>query len=82
MQLALKLHPDKNTAPGADDAFKGNFGALDIILYTNKNCFSTAVGTAYGILSDGDKRAHYDKVSKLGCFVNTLKLICKIAVWK
>ena len=22
-RLALKLHPDKNTAPGADEAFKG-----------------------------------------------------------
>lgn len=41
-QLALKLHPDKNSAPGAEDAFK-------------------AVGKAFAILSDPDKRAHYDR---------------------
>ena len=39
MQLALKLHPDKNTAPGADDAFKGNFGALDIIRIQTRIAF-------------------------------------------
>lgn len=42
IQLALKLHPDKNSAPGAEDAFK-------------------AVGKAFAILSDPDKRAHYDR---------------------
>jgi DnaJ-class molecular chaperone len=36
------LHPDKNSAPGAEDAFK-------------------AVGKAFTILSDPDKRAHYDR---------------------
>lgn len=38
----MKLHPDKNSAPGAEDAFK-------------------AVGKAFTILSDADKRAHYDR---------------------
>ncbi|TMW55952.1 hypothetical protein Poli38472_008600 [Pythium oligandrum] len=41
-KLALKLHPDKNSAPGAEDAFK-------------------AVGKAFTILSDTEKRAHYDR---------------------
>ncbi|CAI5717566.1 unnamed protein product [Peronospora destructor] len=41
-KLALKLHPDKNSAPGAEDAFK-------------------AVGKAFAILSDPDKRAHYSR---------------------
>lgn len=47
MQLALKLHPDKNSAPGAEDAFK-------------------AVGKAFTILSDPDKRAHYDRYGDSG----------------
>ena len=41
-KLALKLHPDKNSAPHADEAFK-------------------AVGLAYATLSDGQKRAIYDR---------------------
>ncbi|KAJ2767416.1 Chaperone protein dnaJ [Coemansia nantahalensis] len=39
---ALMFHPDKNTAPGADEAFK-------------------LVAHAFTVLSDGDKRAHYDR---------------------
>lgn len=41
-KLALALHPDKNCAPGANEAFK-------------------AVGNAYAVLSNSDKRSHYDK---------------------
>ncbi|KAJ1857603.1 Chaperone protein dnaJ [Coemansia sp. RSA 1822] len=39
---ALAFHPDKNTAPGADEAFK-------------------LVAHAFTVLSDKDKRAHYDR---------------------
>uniref|UniRef100_A0A1L8EI59 Putative molecular chaperone dnaj superfamily n=1 Tax=Haematobia irritans TaxID=7368 RepID=A0A1L8EI59_HAEIR len=40
-KLALQLHPDKNRAPGAVEAFK-------------------AVGNAVAILTDPEKRKHYD----------------------
>lgn len=40
-RLALQMHPDKNKAPGAADAFK-------------------AIGNAYAVLSDPEKRKLYD----------------------
>jgi len=40
-KLALQFHPDKNKAPGADEAFK-------------------AIGNAFAVLSDAEKRKQYD----------------------
>jgi len=40
-KLALAFHPDKNSAPGASEAFK-------------------AIGNAYAVLSDGEKKRQYD----------------------
>ncbi|KAH3872233.1 hypothetical protein DPMN_035448 [Dreissena polymorpha] len=41
-KLALQMHPDKNKAPGATDAFK-------------------AVGNAFAVLNDSEKRKKYDQ---------------------
>lgn len=68
-KLALRFHPDKNHAPGATEAFKGK--RLHVI-----NCsfygwclkwaifflhFSTAIGNAYAVLSNANKRKQYDQ---------------------
>lgn len=41
-RLALQFHPDKNSTPGASEAFK-------------------AIGNAFAVLSDADKRRRYDQ---------------------
>jgi len=46
-KLALQLHPDKNKAPGAEEAFK-------------------AVGNAFAMLSDDEKREEYDEYGPEG----------------
>ncbi|EEH55823.1 uncharacterized protein MICPUCDRAFT_9418, partial [Micromonas pusilla CCMP1545] len=45
-KLALKLHPDKNTAPGAEDAFKKVNKAWDILSDRNKRATYDAYGEA------------------------------------
>ncbi|CAG00541.1 unnamed protein product, partial [Tetraodon nigroviridis] len=51
-KLALKFHPDKNFAPGATDAFKG---------LTCPRPPPTAIGNAYAVLSNPEKRQQYDQ---------------------
>lgn len=71
-KLALKFHPDKNRAPGATEAFKG-----ELFIDTTKGDFSnslwrftynliiphfpTAIGNAYAVLSNAGKRRQYDQ---------------------
>lgn len=62
-QLALQFHPDKNSAPGADEAFKckkkekneklPNWGLIDCV-------FNAVISKAFTVLSDPQKRAIHD----------------------
>jgi DnaJ family protein B protein 12 len=64
-KLALQFHPDKNKAPGASEAFKGKrncnltFMKTSYRLSRGFNSVS-AIGNAFAILSDAEKRKQYD----------------------
>lgn len=66
-KLALQLHPDKNRAPGAVEAFKAlgeialiraNIGG--VISFYFYFYFNFSLGNAAGVLTDAEKRKHYD----------------------
>ncbi|KAK3529077.1 hypothetical protein QTP70_016506 [Hemibagrus guttatus] len=56
-KLALKFHPDKNHAPGATEAFKGEWDVLHYLYST--------IGNAYAVLSNPEKRRHYDQYGEV-----------------
>ena len=62
--MALLLHPDKNQAPGSTDAFKG-VQLNRFVSCSNESIFQfhffLAVGKAFAVLSDQEKRQHYDE---------------------
>lgn len=68
-KMALKLHPDKCRAPHATEAFKGeqlqNLDYLRRKIVENLNFLQfplfSALGNAYAVLSDTDKRRQYDQ---------------------
>lgn len=80
-KLALRFHPDKNCAPGATDAFKGMglhsaMAFVSVVLEIPEICctycflhlllFSPAIGNAYAVLSNPEKRQQYDQYGEQG----------------
>lgn len=68
-KLALKFHPDKNHAPGATEAFKGKLKVVfTFVVLVNVNILNvllcvllSAIGNAYAVLSNAEKRRQYDQ---------------------
>ena len=77
-RLALKLHPDKCTAANADEAFKRALTgpcqhslsaalcalACRTLRTELEDCAAAVVSKAFSCLSDGDKRAAYDRCAR------------------
>lgn len=65
LQLALQLHPDKNGAPGADEAFKSrSFSLISSIFvrgYSLILLLETVVSKAFQVLSEPGLRAAFDR---------------------
>lgn len=74
-RLALALHPDKNRAPKADEAFKGcKLFQLNLTQSCKLLCLvpSPAVSNAYGVLSDKEKRSRYSHVITVSSHVTSM----------
>lgn len=57
----MQLHPDKNRAPGADEAFKAvGEEILNLPGHKWKNKFGAFAGNAVAVLTDIEKRKRYD----------------------
>ena len=58
----MALHPDKNGAPGADEAFKRAFLFVIFVRFGGLKCAGcVVVSKAFQVLSDSNMRAAYDR---------------------